>query len=92
MLYNGSSESYPCNYIGKFEVGGEILTIGFGTASDDDDMFENNYFVVTYNGKTVYANTGYPSSDRLSNGIEFTIDGTTYVAKLNNGEMTVTAK
>lgn len=100
LLYEGGSADSCAKYAGKFTVDGKELEIKACAESkvyyDEEyeeeylDGCKDNYFTVTYLGKTVRADTKY--ADNLSSGLEFTIDGTTYVAKLNNGEMTVTAK
>lgn len=99
LLYEGGSADSCAKYAGKFTVDGKELEIKHCAESlvEEDEYEEeylagckDNYFTVTYLGKTVRADTAY--DDTLSSGLEFTIDGTTYVAKLNNGEMTVTAK
>lgn len=78
-------------YIGTFLDGN--LKIELVAASTDDDG-EPKYddkksgLKVTYNGKTATAKY----STTVTDGIEFTVDGKTYVAKLVDGAMTVTEK
>lgn len=99
LLYEGWNSDSCAKYAGKFNVNGKELEIKACAESkvdydEDDEEYlagcKECYFTVTYLGKTVKADTKY--SDNLSSGLEFTIDGTTYVAKLVNGAMTVTAK
>ena len=77
------------DYIGTFLNGD--LKIELAAKSTDDDgepKFSESSLKITYNGKT--AKTAYSAT--VTDGIEFTIDGKTYVAKLANGAMTVTEK
>lgn len=90
--------SSAVDYLGTFTVNeNESLTIALGAESkedDDDDLegLKSSCFKVTYKGQTVTAKTPYSSYSTFSSGIEFTVDGKTYVAKLVDGAMTVTEK
>lgn len=90
--------SEAAKYLGEFKVGENKLTIGlYGQSYEEYDDYEEEdvfagcrakYFVVTYNGTTVTVK--YDAA--VANGIEFTVSGKTYVAKLEGGAMTVNEK
>ena len=90
--------SEAAKYLGEFKVGENKLTIGlYGQSKEEyDEDYEEydfagcsaKYFVVTYNGTTVIVK--YDAA--VANGIEFTVGGKTYVAKLEGGAMTVNEK
>lgn len=90
--------SSAVDYLGTFTVNeNESLTIALGAESKEDDDYDleglkSSCFKVTYKGQTVTAKTPYSSYSTFSSGIEFTVDGKTYVAKLVDGAMTVTEK
>ena len=76
-------------YIGTFLDGNLKIELA-ATSTDDDDepKYKESWLQITYNGKTAKADY----STTVTDGIEFTVDGKTYVAKLVDGAMTVTEK
>ncbi len=78
-------------YIGTFLDGNlKIELVATSTDDDGEPKYDdkNPGLKVTYNGKTATAKY----STTVTDGIEFTVDGKTYVAKLVDGAMTVTEK
>lgn len=80
-------------YMGTHTVDGKELTILISSTSKEDDDgfagFNAPSFVVTYDGKSCTSTTVYKDS---VTSVEFTVDGKTYEAKIENNQMTVTEK
>lgn len=80
-------------FMGTHTVDGKELTILISSTSKEDDDgfagFNAPSFVVTYDGKSCTSTTVYKDS---VTSVEFTVDGKTYEAKIENNQMTVTEK
>lgn len=80
-------------FMGTHTVDGKELTILISSTSKEDDDgfagFNAPSFVVTYDGKSCTSTTVYKDS---VTSVEFTVDGKTYEAKIENNLMTVTEK
>lgn len=80
-------------FMGTRTVDRKELTILISSTSKEDDDgfagFNAPSFVVTYDGKSCTSTTVYKDS---VTSVEFTVDGKTYEAKIENNQMTVTEK